>query len=251
MENEKMGEYDMGNPYEAELIGLAADRRGGCQHDGMGMGGIGGFILGAALGGRGGLFGHDGYGRGGCCDDGFGRGGQIAGIMNDNINSRFEMIAANDDNNTRDLSTQIQTGNIINAIRDNADAVCDAKLQTVVGFGTTNTNIVESRYQSALGNQTISKEISEAKFANLLSQKELSMQLAQCCCDIEKSGMENTQKILDTLAANKLDEKNDEIQRLRFKELRNDCQEDARNSVQIIGSSIVTTLTSLLSGNTA
>lgn len=252
--DEKMEGYGMGNPYEAELIGLAAGKNRSCN-DGFG-GELGPFLMGALLGGRGlgfGGVGYDGVGR--CCghghDWGFGGGIGVANILNDNWNSRFDQAAIQTSAGFNAIGDRMTGLELLEAIGGVKDEICDSKLAMATGFGTLGAAVVESRYQSALGNQALQAEIAEGKYAALLTAKDASAQLAECCCEIKEQGILNTQKILDSLAANKLDEKNDEIQQLRFKILKHDHEEDSRNSTQIIGSTITTVLTSLLSGNQA
>lgn len=81
------------------------------------------------------------------------------------------------------------------------------------------TSILENRYANQLGVQSIissqkdcccetNRNIDGVRYDNLLTAKDAQMQLADCCCRLEAGNLANTQKILDKLCEN-------EIQQLR------------------------------------
>lgn len=83
----------------------------------------------------------------------------------------------------------------------------------------TQRDVLESRYATQLGVQSIissqkdcccetNRNIDSVRYDNLLTAKDAQAQLASCCCDLKAQGIENTQKILDKLCEN-------EIQQLR------------------------------------
>lgn len=83
----------------------------------------------------------------------------------------------------------------------------------------TQRDVLENRYTNQLGVQSIissqkdcccetNRNIDSVKYDNLLTAKDAQMQLADCCCKLEAQGLANTQKILDKLCEN-------EIQQLR------------------------------------
>ena len=83
----------------------------------------------------------------------------------------------------------------------------------------TQRDVLENRYTNQLGVQSIissqkdcccetNRNIDSVRYDNLLTAKDAQMQLADCCCKLEAQGISNTQKILDKLCEN-------EIQQLR------------------------------------
>ena len=58
----------------------------------------------------------------------------------------------------------------------------------------TQKEILQNRYDTALGNQN------------------LQAQLAQCCCDLKTEGIANTQKILDKLCENEINQLRTDLQ---------------------------------------
>lgn len=92
------------------------------------------------------------------------------------------------------------------------ERICDTKYDL-------GTSILENRYTNQLGVQSIissqkdcccetNRNIDSVRYDNLLTAKDAQMQLADCCCRLEAGNLANTQKILDKLCEN-------EIQQLR------------------------------------
>lgn len=68
----------------------------------------------------------------------------------------------------------------------------------------TQKEILENRFQNALQTNTLQNQAA----TNALNAQ---MQLAQCCCDLKAEGLANTQKILDKLCQNQVDELRDRL----------------------------------------
>lgn len=169
---------------------------------GMGGGGIWAILLLALLGGRG--FGHDGF------RDGFGGGCCPPATCQDvNIDSRFNSLQQNIDHNEecnfqREIEMQVANG------------FGGANLATCKGFGETNANIAET------------------KFAGLMEECKTQAQLAQCCCDILRGEDQirfeaqqnkceimknddcNTQKILNEIVGDRIQNLRDALQNEKF-----------------------------------
>lgn len=174
-------------------------------------------ILLLALCGRGfGGFGGDCGGRGGYSDaDGA------------EINGRFNS-----------LEQQIDSVNEQNAIRFNLKEICDGHMATLESKGEIIREVIEGKYdlskevlQSDCG---LSKEILNNRFDTALGFKDAQLQLAECCCGVNRNidavrfqnaqdtaaviaaGTANTQKILDKMCENEKQQLRDEIACLRM-----------------------------------
>lgn len=91
----------------------------------------------------------------------------------------------------------------------------------------TQRDILESRYTTQLGLQQLqasqqqcccdtSASIADAKYASAFQNQALQAQIADCCCTLRAEGLQNTQRILDTLCQDKIDSLRDQLQTANF-----------------------------------
>ena len=74
------------------------------------------------------------------------------------------------------------------------------------------TQILENRYQNQLCCCNTQKEILQNRYDNALQTQTLSSQMANCCCDLRAEGIANTQKILDKLCENEINQLRTDLQ---------------------------------------
>lgn len=133
------------------------------------------------------------------CGNGFGFGGGYGGgygaITNDNL-----------------LNEEFIKRDIFNTNQNVSSTACE-----------TQKDVLESRYTTQLGLQQLQasqqacccdlgSQIADSKYASALQNQALQAQIAQCCCDIRAEGLQNTQRILDTLCQDKIDSLRDQLQ---------------------------------------
>lgn len=87
----------------------------------------------------------------------------------------------------------------------------------------TQRDILENRYTNQLGVQSIissqkdcccetNRNIDSVRYDALLTAKDAQMQLAECCCRLEAGSLANTQKILDKLCENEINQLRTDLQ---------------------------------------
>lgn len=87
----------------------------------------------------------------------------------------------------------------------------------------TQRDVLENRYTTQLGLTNLGakmqecccetqKEILQNRYDNALQTQTLSAQMAQCCCDLRTEGVANTQKILDKLCENEVNQLRADLQ---------------------------------------
>lgn len=87
----------------------------------------------------------------------------------------------------------------------------------------TQRDVLENRYTTQLGLTNLGaqtqqcccdtqKEILQNRYDNALQTQTLSSQMAQCCCDLRAEGISNTQKILDKLCENEINQLRTDLQ---------------------------------------
>lgn len=101
-------------------------------------------------------------------------------------------------------------------------AICQTQrdvLDTKYDLGT---QILENRYSNALNTQNIvasqkdcccetNRNIDSVRYDALLTAKDAQMQLAECCCKLEAQGLANTQKIIDLIQQDKIEQLRDQV----------------------------------------
>lgn len=110
-----------------------------------------------------------------------------------------------------DIDTRFLERDIFNTNQNVSNTACQ-----------TQRDVLESRYTTQLGfanaqaqNQACccetQKEILQNRYDNALQTQSLSSQMAECCCNLRAEGLANTQKILDLIQQDKIDQLRDQV----------------------------------------
>ncbi len=136
------------------------------------------------------LFGNNGFG-------GWGNNGYNNVATTDYISSEFTQ---------RDINNgfQNQSNLIANGFSDNATNICNLRSE-----------VLENRYANQLAECTTQRDIltqtNELNTNLLTTQLNAQAQLDKCCCDLRAEGLANTQKILDTINNNTIQDLRDRL----------------------------------------
>lgn len=136
------------------------------------------------------LFGNNGFG-------GWGNNGYNNIATTDYISSEFTQ---------RDINNgfQNQSNLIANGFSDNATNICNLRSE-----------VLENRYANQLAECTTQRDIltqtNELNTNLLTTQLNAQAQLDKCCCDLRAEGLANTQKILDTINNNTIQDLRDRL----------------------------------------
>ena len=87
----------------------------------------------------------------------------------------------------------------------------------------TQRDVLENRYANELGVQNIiasqkdcccttNRNIDSVRYDNLLNAKDMQYQLNECCCNLRAEGLANTQKILDKMCENEINQLRTDLQ---------------------------------------
>jgi hypothetical protein len=140
------------------------------------------------------LFGNNGWGNG------FGGGfNNIA--TTDYISSEFTQ---------RDVNNGFQnTNNLVsNGFSDTATNICNLRSE-----------VLENRYANQLAEANTQRDIlsqtNELNTNLLTTQLNAQAQMDKCCCDLRAQGIENTQKILDAMSQNTIDDLRSQVNDLK------------------------------------
>lgn len=82
-------------------------------------------------------------------------------------------------------------------------------LETKYDLGT---QVLENRYQNQLCCCDTQKEILQSRYDTALGNQAIQAQLAECCCNLRAEGLANTQKVLDKLCENEINQLRTDLQ---------------------------------------
>lgn len=110
-----------------------------------------------------------------------------------------------------DIDTRFLERDIFNTNQNVSNTACQ-----------TQRDVLESRYTTQLGLSQLGadmqncccetqKEILQNRYDNALQTQTLSSQMASCCCDLRAEGLANTQKIIDLIQQDKIDQLRDQV----------------------------------------
>lgn len=81
-------------------------------------------------------------------------------------------------------------------------------LETKYDLGT---EIMENRFNCSQNACDTQKEVLQNRYDNALQTQTLSAQMAECCCNLRAEGLANTQKVIDLIQQDKIDQLRDQV----------------------------------------
>lgn len=121
-----------------------------------------------------------------------------------------------------DIDTRFLERDIFNTNQNVSNSSCQTQRDVLDSKYDTSMNVLENRYTSQLGMADLGarmqecccntqKEILQSRYDNALQNQTLSSQMAECCCNIRAEGLANTQKIIDLIQQDKIDQLRDQV----------------------------------------
>ena len=110
-----------------------------------------------------------------------------------------------------DIDTRFLERDIFNTNQNVSNSACQTQrdiLETKYDLGT---QVLENRFNCSQNACSTQKEILQNRYDNALQTQTLSAQMAQCCCDLRAEGLANTQKIVDLIQQDKIDQLRDQV----------------------------------------
>lgn len=108
------------------------------------------------------------------------------------------------------ISTQISDG-----FSNAATNLCNVRSDILTGNMSLSNQILDSKYANAIGDCNIQRDIlsqtNELNTNLLTTQLNAQAQLDKCCCDLRAEGLANTQKILDAINTNTIQDLRDKL----------------------------------------
>lgn len=110
-----------------------------------------------------------------------------------------------------DIDTRFLERDIFNTNQNVSTTGCQTQrdiLETKYDLGT---QVLENRFNCSQNACATQKEILQNRYDNALQTQALSSQMAQCCCDLRAEGLANTQKVIDLIQQDKIDQLRDQV----------------------------------------
>lgn len=110
-----------------------------------------------------------------------------------------------------DIDTRFLERDVFNTNQNVSTTGCQTQrdvLETKYDLGT---QVLENRFNCSQNACATQKEILQNRYDNALQTQTLSAQMAQCCCDLRAEGLANTQKVIDLIQQDKIDQLRDQV----------------------------------------
>lgn len=110
-----------------------------------------------------------------------------------------------------DIDTRFLERDIFNTNQNVSTTGCQTQrdiLETKYNLGT---QVLENRFNCSQNACATQKEILQNRYDNALQTQTLSAQMAECCCNLRAEGLANTQKVIDLIQQDKIDQLRDQV----------------------------------------
>lgn len=110
-----------------------------------------------------------------------------------------------------DIDTRFLERDVFNTNQNVSTTGCQTQrdvLETKYDLGT---QVLENRFNCSQNSCETQKEVLQNRYDNALQTQTLSAQMAQCCCDLRAEGLANTQKVIDLIKQDKIDQLRDQV----------------------------------------
>ena len=110
-----------------------------------------------------------------------------------------------------DIDTRFLERDVFNTNQNISNSACQTQrdvLETKYDLGS---QVLENRFNCSQNACETQKEILQNRYDNSLQTQTLSAQMAQCCCDLRAESLANTQKVIDLIQQDKIDQLREQV----------------------------------------
>lgn len=110
-----------------------------------------------------------------------------------------------------DIDTRFIERDIFNTNQNVSNTACQTQrdvLETKYDLGT---QVLENRFNCSQNACATQKEILQSRYDNALQNQTIQSQIADCCCTLRAEGLANTQKVIDLIQQDKIDQLRDQV----------------------------------------
>ena len=110
-----------------------------------------------------------------------------------------------------DIDTRFLERDVFNTNQNVSTTGCQTQRDVLESKYDLGTQILENRFNCSQNACATQKEVLQNRYDNALQTQTLSAQMAQCCCDLRAEGLANTQKVIDLIQQDKIDQLRDQV----------------------------------------
>lgn len=110
-----------------------------------------------------------------------------------------------------DIDTRFLERDIFNTNQNVSTTGCQTQRDVLEAKYDLGSQVLENRYNCSQNACNTQKEILQNRYDNALQTQTLSSQIAQCCCDLRAESLANTQKVIDLIQQDKIDQLRDQV----------------------------------------
>lgn len=110
-----------------------------------------------------------------------------------------------------DIDTRFLERDIFNTDQNVSTTGCQTQRDVLESKYDLGTQVLENRFNCSQNACNTQKEILQNRYDNALQTQTLSAQMAQCCCDLRAENLANTQKIVDLIQQDKIDQLREQV----------------------------------------
>lgn len=110
-----------------------------------------------------------------------------------------------------DIDTRFLERDVFSTNQNVSTTGCQTQRDVLESKYDLGTQILENRFNCSQNACTTQKEVLQNRYDNALQTQTLSAQMAQCCCDLRAEGLANTQKVIDLIQQDKIDQLREQV----------------------------------------
>lgn len=110
-----------------------------------------------------------------------------------------------------DIDTRFLERDVFNTNQNVSTSACQTQRDVIETKYDLGTQVLENRFNCSQNACETQKEVLQNRYDNALQTQTLSAQMAQCCCDLRAEGLANTQKVIDLIQQDKIDQLRDQV----------------------------------------
>ena len=110
-----------------------------------------------------------------------------------------------------DIDTRFLERDIFNTNQNVSATGCQTQRDVLESKYDLGTQVLENRFNCSQNACATQKEVLQNRYDNALQTQTLSAQMAECCCNLRAEGLANTQKVIDLIQQDKIDQLREQV----------------------------------------
>ena len=109
------------------------------------------------------------------------------------------------------IDTRFLERDVFNTNQNVSTTGCQTQRDVLEAKYNLGTQVLENRFNCSQNACATQKEVLQNRYDNALQTQTLSAQMAECCCNLRAEGLANTQKVIDLIQQDKIDQLREQV----------------------------------------